>query len=237
MRARPLAAISAVMYFLSILAFFCLVGIDVFPNGVFPHLAKFIAAFLVFLCGYTASFFRCIQADNSETAQRIMKKTVIFLFAAYLLIVIDFTLIDNSFGRQVSNIFSCPPNVISDYFKNNINFIPFETVKLFFRGWIRGTVGFSVLSENIFGNLAVFMPFAFFIPMLSRNLRHPMKFFGLVSAVIIAIELFQVILLTGSADIDDYILNATGAVLAFLIFNFKPVSDFLKKLTFGAWES
>lgn len=236
MRARPLAALSAVMYFVSITAFFCLIGIDILPDDRFPHLVKFITASLVFICGYAATLFRCIQADSAETAHRLMKQTLIFLFAAYLLVVLDFTLIDNSFGRKISNIFTRSPEQISDYLKNNTNLVPFATVRLFLRGWRCGAVSFPVLAENLAGNLAVFMPFSFFIPLFSRRFRKPLNFFFLISAVVIAVELLQAVLLTGSADIDDYILNVIGAMVAFFILRLGVIGEFLNRITFGVWE-
>lgn len=236
MRARPLAALSAVMYFVSVTAFCCLVGIDILPDGRFPHLVKFITAFLVFICGYAATAIRCVQTESGDAAHRIMRRTLVFLFAAYLLIVLDFTLIDNSFGRQISNIFTRSPEQISEYLKNNTNLIPFATVRLFVRGWRCGALGFSALAENLAGNLAVFMPFAFFIPLLFERFKKAGRFFALISAVVVAIEILQAVLLTGSSDIDDYILNVSGAMAAFFCFKTKLFGRLLSRLTFGVWE-
>lgn len=236
MRARPLAALSAVMYFVSVTSFCCLVGIDILPDGRFSHFAKFITAFLVFICGYAATAIRCVQTESSETAHRIMRRTLIFLFAAYLLVVADFTLIDNSFGRKISNIFTRSPEQISEYLKNNTNLIPFATVRLFIRGWRRGALSFSALAENLMGNLAVFIPFAFFIPLLFGKFRKAGRFFALISAVVVAVEILQAVLLTGSSDIDDYILNVLGATAAFFLFRSKPAGGLLSRLTFGVWE-
>lgn len=236
MRARSFAALSAVMYFLSALAFFCLIGIDVFPEDGFSHLIKFVTALSVFICGYAAAFFRCITLNNSEAKQQHMKRALIFLFAAYLFILIDFTLIDNSFGRQISNIFIRRPDEITLYLKNNTNLIPFETVRLFIKGWMRNSVSFSVFAENILGNLVAFMPLAFFVPAFFRYFRRPICFFAVTTVTVIVIELLQALLLTGSADIDDYILNAAGAMLAFFLLRIKAVGVVLNKITLGVWS-
>lgn len=236
MSRRLTAALSAVMYFISFTAFFCLVGIDILPKN-FSHLVKFITAFLVFACGYGASAVRCASEENPEAVRRLMRRTLCFLFAAYLVAVLDFMLIDNSFGRSVSNIFGHSSSQLLRHLRENTNLVPFATVRLFWRGYRNGWVSLSAFAENIAGNIAVFMPFAFFMPLIFPKINRFRRFFFAISAVVISVELLQVLLLTGSADIDDYILNVAGAVLAFGFFGLKPVGRFLRRVTFGVWET
>jgi len=220
------------MYFVSFVAFFSLVSIDVI-QGDFSHLVKFITAFLTFACGYGATFLYCSFKKNAH--KTLVRRTMVFLFAAYLIIVIDFMLIDTAFGRNISNIFASSQERVSDYMANKINLIPFATIKLFCVGYHNNWVSLSAFVENIIGNIAVFMPFVLFLPVIFHRINNAFKFFIVISVVIICMEFLQILFLTGSADIDDYILNISGAMAAYGFSRIKVVGRFLNRLTFGVW--
>lgn len=234
LRKISLNVVSAVMYFVSFFAFFILVSIDLFDDK-FTRPFKFIIAVLVFACGFGATALRCFVKKDKAYVYLMVSRTSLFLFIAYLIIVVDFMLIDDSFGRNISNIFASSPEKISEYFKNKTNFIPFATIKLFCEGYKNDWVSYYAFAENILGNLIVFMPFALFVPILFRRINTALKFFVLISATVIFMELLQAVFLTGSADIDDYILNVSGAMFAYMIFRIKNVKKLLKRLTFGMW--
>ena len=49
--------------------------------------------------------------------------------------------------------------------------------------------------------------------------------------MVIFIEILQFVLLTGSCDIDDVILNVLGACIAYKVFNAKIIKNFITKIT------
>ena len=53
----------------------------------------------------------------------------------------------------------------------------------------------------------------------------------------IAVELLQLLLLTGASDIDDVILNVTGAMCFYAVLRIKKVSRIISKFTFGVWKT
>ena len=147
--------------------------------------------------------------------------------------VIDFTLINNSFGRSISNIFLADKATVSDYLANKINLVPFATVKLFVNAYRESKLETLVVLENIFGNLVAFMPFAFFVPNIFKKVNSTLKFFVCISVCVLIIELLQIVFLTGSADIDDFILNASGAMAAYGILNISKIKYGINNFLFG----
>ncbi len=162
-----------------------------------------------------------------------VKGVVVCLFLIYTLMVIDFTLINDNFGRNISNIFLTDKAEIKEYLSQRINFVPFDTIKLFIDAYKDSTLDIYSVLENILGNLFVFMPFAFFVPVLFKKINSALKFFGVISIFVLLIEVLQLVFLTGSADIDDFILNVSGAMLAYGVLNIKLIKRGINKFLFG----
>ncbi len=163
----------------------------------------------------------------------IVKSILVCIFLLYTMVVIDFTLINNSFGRNISNIFLAESSAVKEYLSNKINIIPFATVKLFINAYKNSKLETLVVLENIVGNLLVFMPFAFFVPMVFKKINTLLKFFGIIAVAVLSIEILQIVFLTGSADIDDLILNVGGAVIAYKILNIAKIKGGINKFLFG----
>jgi len=172
---------------------------------------------------------RVIRLDRAF----IVKSILICLFLLYTLMVIDFTLINNSFGRSISNIFLADKGKIAEYFSEKTNIVPFATVKLFVNAYKSGSLDTLVVLENIFGNLVAFMPFAFFVPNIFKKVNSGLKFFACISVCVAIIELLQIVFLTGSADVDDFILNVGGAMATYGIINIRSVKHGINKFLFG----
>lgn len=163
----------------------------------------------------------------------VLKSIVICLFLLYTLMVIDFTLINNSFGRSISNIFLADKAVINEHLAQKINLIPFATVKLFINAYKESALETHSIIENILGNLFVFMPFAFFVPNIFKGINSLLKFLLVISVVVIIIECLQIVFLTGSADIDDFILNVGGAAMAYGILVIPKIKLFINRFMSG----
>lgn len=99
---------------------------------------------------------------------------------------------------------------------HSFNIIPFQSIweftKLMFSGY------FSRGFNNIIGNIFVFAPFGYFMPLLYKNCRK-LKTVALAGFFVsLFFEICQYVLHLGSADIDDIILNVLGVTLGFLFF-------------------
>ncbi len=228
MKSQSLKVVSGVMYFLSAVAVAGLIAPS-FTTLRFSHGEKFITVFIIFALGFMASRLLCVGADN-EKAQIIMKKTFIWLFLVYVLVVIDFTLISESFGRSLSNIFLLDKTQAKKYISENTNFVPLGTIKLYLNAHTKGNIEPYIVAENLLGNFLVFTPFAFFIPIAFCRVKSALKFLVIISLTVVVIEFLQIVFLTGSADIDDFILNVSGAMAAYGVLRIKSVKKFTDKI-------
>lgn len=233
MKKQSIKSISVLLYILCALSLLTFLYIDFF-GVVLSRFDKVLVNILVFVFAYFGSFIRCKNTDK-KTAKNIMFNTVFFLFIFYCVVLVDFTLIDNSFGRSFSLIFRLNKSEINNYLADNVNLIPFATVKLFTSGYKSGVLSFGDIFENIIGNFLIFAPFAFFLPVLSKKTEKFLYFSLTVFVTILIIEFLQIIFVTGSADVDDLILNIIGALAFFFILKISYFKSFINKYTFGLW--
>lgn len=229
---RYLEGIAAVCYSICVLAG---AGILFYNYGLSP-IAKLVNTVIIILSGYSGSYFYSLTKKEDCTKRRIMRVTSVILFVLYLLILADFTLVDETLGRNVFNILSWNETEFFDYVNNNTNLIPFETVELFINGYFNNKLTLLDMLGNIFGNLAAFMPFDFFVPLIFKGINRWYKLMSVVLPSVIAVELLQFVFLTGSSDIDDVILNSMGALIMYAVLRSKPISRALSKITFGEWN-
>jgi glycopeptide antibiotics resistance protein len=116
-------------------------------------------------------------------------------------------------------------------YSNHINLIPFKTIFAYIK--VIGnasTRGRAIW--NLAGNLALLLPLGFFFPFFIDRLKNIKPYLMVVTAFIIIIETTQILTMTGSMDIDDFILNLAGAALGYAIVNYTPVCAIHK---FRAW--
>lgn len=162
---------------------------------------------------------------------RTAKVTVSVLFALYLCFFAYVTLFSGRYGRSFPSITDLDPEKIAEHFRWHSSLVPFATVTDFIKGYLNGNVGIHAITVNIFGNLAATAPFGFFIPFLSKKKVGVLRLVFTVFATVLAVEGLQVLLMTGSFDVDDLILNVSGALLTFGILRIPPIEKAIFKLT------
>lgn len=141
---------------------------------------------------------------KTETKKRIRYISWI-LFVMYLLLMIYLCFLSESFGRTGAE------NRVYRY-----NLIPFTEIRRF---WIyRERLGFWKSFINLAGNVIAFLPFGFFLPILSRRVRKGGRciFSGFLLSLMI--ETIQLVTKVGCFDVDDLILNTLGAAVGYLLF-------------------
>jgi glycopeptide antibiotics resistance protein len=103
--------------------------------------------------------------------------------------------------------------------RDNLILEPFDTIRRFL--WVlrhsssRGMVTHAVI--NLAGNVIMFVPLGFFVPVLWEKLRKFGRHFLTMTAVILAVELVQLFTLLGTCDVDDLLLNLVGTTLGFML--------------------
>ena len=227
---KGIGSFTLVSGIIGIVAFFCF-----FFSGQIGlnHIEKIICSFIMFAFGFMCVFSNCAKtADDLKAKKKMWISFVVFLIL-YTVILFDFTLIDDTIGRDISNIFSLEPSRLKEYVKSNTNFIPFKTVKLFISAYRSETLSVSAIVENIVGNFFVMMPFALFMPCVFKRINSKLRFFIFCFITVVLIELLQFVFLTGSTDIDDLILNVAGGMTAYLILQISAVKEIISRFTFG----
>lgn len=96
------------------------------------------------------------------------------------------------------------------------NLIPFKEIRRFLV--YRELLGPTAVFLNLAGNILIFMPFGFLLPIMSRKLRGFFRVTILGFELSLTVEIVQLISQTGSCDVDDIILNTVGAAAGFLVY-------------------
>lgn len=153
----------------------------------------------------------------------IAREIILFIFFVYFLFLLLLTIFKG--GRiEFSNQFN------SYMYREHgllgiINVVPIkETINTF----MHSETGMRNSLRNLIGNILVFMPLGFFIPLLFdkfNNLKKVLKV-GCLSSL--AIELSQLFVGSNVCDIDDVIYNTLGAVVGFICY--KTFETIIKKV-------
>ncbi len=168
---------------------------------------------MISIVGFT--FFHIYKREKSQQYQSIYRAHVI-VFMIYILNLGYVLLFDPDFGRNAQHLIG--------FDLINLEFM--RTIRIFVHGYQLGILSLESILINIIGNLIIFMPMAYFLPVFFRIQRKWFVFFITISFLVAGVELLQMILQTGSADIDDWFLNVFGAISFYSILMVTP----LKKL-------
>ena len=94
------------------------------------------------------------------------------------------------------------------------NLVQFKEIERF---WIyRSELGIHSF-YNLVGNILIFMPAGFFVPILWRNKRGFMFTVCVTFQMSLLVEILQLVLRVGSFDVDDLILNTLGGMLGYIL--------------------
>lgn len=141
---------------------------------------------------------------KNETKKRIRIVSWI-LFVLYILLLIYLLFLSEDYGRK--------DFALRQY---QYNLIPFQEIRRF---WVyRERVGYFASFLNIGGNVIGFLPFGFFLPVISDRFRNGWLTGLLGFSLSLFVECTQLVFKVGCFDVDDLILNALGAVLGYVMF-------------------
>ena len=138
-------------------------------------------------------------------------KTYLWTVCAFYLIFLF--LLTFRISRSTPKLILGSEEKIREYLDNRCNFVPFSTISML----IRHRASFRTIMVNIVGNIIALAPLGFFLPALFRPLRKFIPFVFVTTLVVIFIESVQFIFNVGACDIDDLILNVTGAVIVYAV--------------------
>lgn len=146
-----------------------------------------------------------------------VRKIIWLIAAAYAVIMLLLLL------NRESGISELPYSL---QLRKHFNPIPFHTITLFLRSltpphrpWlIRAAI------RNLLGNILLFIPLGLLPPLLWSWAGKFWKTLLFATGIMTAIELLQMFLLVGTCDVDDLILNVTGAAIGYGLYRLSPWS-------------
>ena len=153
----------------------------------------------------------------------IAREIILFIFFVYFLFLLLLTIFKGGrieFSNQFNSFMYREHGLLGI-----INIVPIkETINTF----MHSETGMRNSLRNLIGNILVFMPLGFFIPLLFdkfNNLKKVLKV-GCLSSL--AIELSQLFVGSNVCDIDDVIYNTLGALAGFICY--KTFETIIKKV-------
>lgn len=126
-------------------------------------------------------------------------------FVSYLIALTYFLFFAESFGRT--------PSTQTEY---AYNLELFKEIRRFYI--YREQLGARAVFLNLVGNVVGFIPFGFFLPVVSRRGRRWYNAFMIGFFLSLCIETVQLVFKVGSFDVDDLFLNTLGGILGFVMY-------------------
>ncbi len=154
--------------------------------------------------------------NTFEYRFKAIRVVLLFIFLVYLVILLKVVLF------KVAS-----PLTVIEYmlnfnwvdFKRNVNFgsnfVPFKTIS----NYVFHSKNQNIAIRNIMGNLVLFMPFGFLVPVIVGRKFNFVSLITISFLCSLVLELIQLFSRIGSFDVDDLILNTLGALLGFTTLN------------------
>ncbi len=166
---------------------------------------------------------RKLRVKRNSNEKKLKRRRNIFCFFAviYIALLLYFLFFSEHYGR----------NIRSESYRYNLK--PFEEIGRFIKYRNAFTLEFFLV--NMVGNVVAFMPFGFFLPIISGKFEKFYLAIFLTAFFSLMIESLQLATRVGSFDVDDIILNTTGGLLGYIIFKLcrgafrKPAKKKMKK--------
>lgn len=156
-----------------------------------------------------------------KNPKQFEKKATLFLFLLYCINLSYLLFLDPYYGRTSDFSFID----YQTYIDQNVNLVPFKSISLFLISYIKHYLSFTQVVINLVGNFVVFMPFSYFLPYFFQSLEKVLPFFISMVIIVFFVEFLQVVLQTGTGDIDDIIFNVGGCMVAYGLLHMSWVRD------------
>ena len=155
-------------------------------------------------------------ASTPERKKRIVYNTTLLLFLYYVFLIGYMLFFDRNYRGAFILVSS--------------NFVPFKSIMLYFAAWKEHTLTIANVVLNIVGNIFAFVPMGVFFYLLFKPMRNFLIYTLSISICVATVEFVQLITHTGTCDIDDFILNLLGAIIAFGIIKIQITQRLFKTL-------
>jgi len=147
--------------------------------------------------------------EKKGTLQKVLLLVSFIFFLGYLILL--FKVICLKYLSPADII----PHLERIGFRRPYNLIPFDTIKAYY---IYDGMPMLRRIGNVFGNIALFVPIGLLLPLIFHRTKKIYKIILISFLLSLSMELFQYILGTGAADIDDVLLNTIGGLTGYIIY-------------------
>lgn len=170
-----------------------------------------------------------IKLSKLTGNNKALKMNLWIFFIIYLILLITLTLFDPIWGRSgINNIIDT--DSFDYYIEHALNLVPFKTISIYIKNLSYNVLTKENIIFNLIGNFVCMMPFALFLPLLFKSERKLLNFIKTMICIPVLVEVIQFITTSGSCDIDDVILNFTGALLFYGILSIPFIKKWLFKI-------
>ena len=169
----------------------------------------FVFSFSLILLSWLVSRF-IINKNSHRKKYPLSKEILIVAFLVYLAWVLCLTLLP------------IPVTSKSPVYKQ-VNMVPVVYSVQQYKAAFHGTIGYlkELYLQNLFGNILLFIPFGFLLPMILKYKTFKRIFyFALLFSITIELSQFAAHYFGSfrSVDIDDILLNVIGAIIGFFFY-------------------
>lgn len=143
------------------------------------------------------------------------KKVWKFIFGIYILILIKLIIFKYPLEYLMEIIRSWEKGIVLEGL-STANFTWGKSIRMYIRYFDKFPFwnGFA----NLVGNILVFIPYGFLLPKAYSRCGKWWRVFYCAAGLVMGIELFQLFSAFGAFDVDDILLNVTGAMIGYGIF-------------------
>ncbi len=171
---------------------------------------------------------------NQNCTQDIQSRNLRFmgymLFAFYIFQLIYLLFFASEFARDYVDLSSISyREALKKQWIYYTNLTPFTTIHQMVTIFYIPSISNTIPLINLFGNLIAFVPFSLFTIILFPQKSKPCRFLFIMALIIVGVEVIQFFTLTGSMDIDDFILNFSGTAISYFILRYSPIRSHLSK--------
>lgn len=188
-----------------------------------------IVMFSVLICS-TLILGVCLQNRLYDTQKQTRNLRLMWtvLFSFYIFQMIYILFFASEFARDYVDLRSQSyPDALRMQWEYGTSLKPFATIHQMMAIFDMPYVDNRIAVMNLLGNFVAFMPFSFFLLLLTDWAKSPLKLLFSIALLITAVEVIQFFTLSGTMDIDDFILNFSGFSLSYCIIRYTPLSRVL----------
>ncbi len=184
---------------------------EFFTATVFSVSRKLTVCFAAFVLMYIATYSRVRSLEDRVKKFNTVRFFSWSMFVLYLVFLFSLLYMDSAFGRKL--ILFKDFHELEIYFESHSNLQLFDTILEYLEMLSNRVI--KATTFNLLGNIAAFMPFGLFLPLLSLSCRRLRGFSLAMVLILLLAEGLQIIFMTGVFDVDDIVLNFIGALLVF----------------------